>query len=102
MDDIEAIFHEGVLSSARSDTTEVWLNILEMCRRHYPIGYRILDSFLSGPDIERRLELLQIEVPLNEWLRDELKDTLNLDQSADLRPEQLARLVDLVGVSGPR
>lgn len=80
---------ENFVSPAAEETDANWSYILELCRRGYAIGYGVLDSFLSGPDLVRRMGLVQAEVPRNPWLKGELRDTLNLDQSKDWTAEQL-------------
>lgn len=93
----ERIASENYVSPAVEDTEANWSYILELCRRKYPIGYGVLDSFLSGPDLDRRMALVEGEVPRNAWLKGELQDTLNLDQSKDWTEEQLRSMMRLAG-----
>lgn len=56
------------------------------------IGFDLLDSFLSEPDLDRRIGLVEIETLTNDWLRAELRDTLCCDQPVDMDEAQLTRL----------
>lgn len=87
---------ETYVSSAAEDTTEVWSHLLLLCKQEVHIGFGKLDSFLSGPDLERRLDLVEEECKSNEWLRLELKDTLGLDQSSDWSDKQMQRVKNMV------
>ena len=62
-------------------TANEWATILRLCAEEREIGFGALDSFLSGPDLERRVRLVVDEAPGNAWLRIQLKDTLQLDQT---------------------
>ena len=73
-------------------TDRQWAEILRLCREEAAIGFGALDSFLSGPDLDRRIALVEREAPVNLWLRLELRDTLALDQSNDWTPAQHERL----------
>ncbi len=75
-----------------SDTDAEWLRILDGCARKAAIGFGLLDSFLSGPDIERRVALVEAEAGNNPWLRLELRDALTMDQSASWSALHTARL----------
>jgi hypothetical protein len=81
-------------------TDREWQRVLDACacRRH--IGFGLLDSFLSGPDLHRRLGLVEAEAMRNAWLRAELRDTLSLDRTGNLTPLQVQRLLDAAGGSG--
>lgn len=94
----ERIATENYVDPAPEATETNWLYILELCRREYAIGYGVLDSFLSGPDLVRRMELVRDEVPRNPWLKAELRDTLHLNQTNDWTPEQLRLMRSLAGV----
>jgi hypothetical protein len=94
-------FHSDDLSDPREHilidpdpraTESEWRVILALCRKQRPIGFGALDSFLSGPDLERRLALVETEAVSNEWLRVELRDTLALDQSKEWTANQHARM----------
>jgi hypothetical protein len=80
------------VSSRSEDTDAEWQYILELCRRRYAIGFSALDSFLSGPDLETRVRLVEAEALKNEWLTSELRDALSLDQSKDWSSEQEMRM----------
>ncbi len=71
---------EHIVSVEPKDTLEEWAYILALCQRQYPIGFGVLDSFLSGADLVRRIALVEQEAIVNEWLRLELRDTLALNQ----------------------
>jgi hypothetical protein len=90
---------EFILSPLAKDTERGWRHIKELCDRQVSIGFGALDSFLSGPDLERRISLVEAEANSNEWLRRELQDTLTLNQSSDWNEDQHRRLT-LVSVSG--
>ena len=94
----ERIANENFVSPAVEDTESNWIYILELCRRQYPIGYGVLDSFLSGPDLVRRMALVEGEVQRNPWLKGELQDTLNLAQSRDWTKVQLLLMRQLAGI----
>ncbi len=80
------------LSPKKEDTQAGWEFILNLCRKKVDFGFGALDSFLSGPDAARRVELVLQEANTNEWLRFQLKDTLSLLQTKDLSEEQINRL----------
>lgn len=82
---------ENYLSNHAKDTKSEWAYVLALCHRRYPIGLGVLDSFLSGPDIKGRIDLVEREAKQNEWLKLELKDTLGLDQSKDWTSEDCDR-----------
>lgn len=79
---------------APAATDAEWTRVLDACARGWPIGFGLLDSFLDGPDLDRRIALIEAEAPRNAWLRAELRDTLTLDQSKNLSPSQVQRLLD--------
>lgn len=66
-----------IASTKPEDTEEVWSKILMLCEKEYHIGFGLLDSFLSGPDLEKRIELVENEIKRNNWLRSELLDTIS-------------------------
>ncbi|MEQ1849878.1 MAG: hypothetical protein ABL890_04805 [Candidatus Peribacteraceae bacterium] len=80
----------GVIINGTTD--DAWSLILEMCRRELHIGFGPLDAFLFGEDLEHRINLLEKEVRANKWLREELRDTVAMNQSETLSPEQIAQL----------
>ncbi len=84
------------LGTDPKDTDGGWKIILELCSQRKHFGFDILDSFLSGPDLDNRINLLVEEVEVNGWLKDELKDALSLDQNKDLTSEQIARLKNCI------
>jgi hypothetical protein len=86
------------VSDRPEDTAKAWRHILRLCRRQSPIGHGPLDSFLSGPDSEARIELVERECATNEWLRLELRDTLTMNQP-EWTTEQRARLIQAAGLS---
>ena len=71
--------------------------ILFLCAKNLPIGYGAWDSFLAGPDIERRV-CLETEAKHNEILRTELIDTLNLNQSKEWTIDQHQHLSTIAGI----
>jgi hypothetical protein len=79
------------------ETDAQWRRVLAACKSQLHIGFGLLDSFLSRPDLDRRINLVVAETATNEWLRDELRDTLSLDQSHDMSPEQVERLRGAAG-----
>lgn len=81
-----------------SKTDNEFQYILFLCAKGVPIGYGALDSFLSGPDIEQRVRLVESETKHNETLRCELADTLNLNQSKDWSRDQHQRLCAAAGI----
>jgi hypothetical protein len=83
---------EGVLSPLAKDTNDGWQHMLRLCARRTHFGFGALDSFLSAPDLDHRIDLVEAEAATNVWLKQELRDTLGLDQSKDWSPEQTLRL----------
>jgi hypothetical protein len=83
---------EFTLSPLAKHTDIGWRHILRLCELKRPCGFGALDSFLSGPDLERRIQLVEQESRTNTTLRSELSDTLGLNQSSDWTPEQHERL----------
>jgi len=84
------------MSTAPEDTEKEWAYLLKLCDLKRSIGFGALDSFLSGPDLEKRVALVETQAVKNEWLRLELADTLTLNQSNDWTPSQYHRLSRLV------
>jgi hypothetical protein len=84
---------EHILVDPDPGATEAeWRVILDLCRKQRSIGFGALDSFLSGPDLERRVALVEAEAVCNEWLRAESRDTLAPDQSEEWTGDQHAWL----------
>ena len=81
-----------VIDPDSSKTENEFQYILFLCKQEASIGFGALDSFLSGPDIERRVRLIESEAMYNAYLRSELRDTLHLHQAKDLSEEQIRRL----------
>lgn len=79
-------------STSPSATHTEWARLLDCCKQQLPIGFGMLDSFLSGVDIDRRIDLVVAEAKTNVWLRLELRDTLTLNQSRDWSTAQRLRL----------
>lgn len=73
--------------------------ILFLCGQQVPSGYGALDSFLGGPDIERRVSMIEHEAKQNAYLRSELADTLNLNQSKDWSKDQHQKLCVVAALS---
>jgi hypothetical protein len=90
--DEEYDLEECIVSPLAKHTDIGWRHILKLCAANLPCGFGALDSFLSGPDLERRIQLVEQESKSNKYLRFELSDTLSLNQSADWSPEQVERL----------
>ena len=67
------------LADAES-TANAWSIACRLCAEEREIGFDALDSFLSDPDLERRVRLVLDEAPGNVWLRLQLRDTLQLCQ----------------------
>ena len=80
-----------------SATDREWKRVLDACARELPIGFGLLDSFLSGPDLERRIELIVNSASASDTLRLELADTMTVDQSRNLTEVQIARLIHATG-----
>ena len=83
---------------ASEATEDAWDLIIQACEMDISIGLGMLDSFLDGPDLNRRISLIHDEVTSNEWLRAELRDTLSLNQSKNLSLDQIRVLEKLVGL----
>jgi hypothetical protein len=88
---------EHWVSPEPQDTEHEWAYVLCLCIKRYPIGFGVLDSFLSGPDLDRRIHLIADEIASNGWLRLELRDTLSLNHSADWTSQQYQFLKHLLG-----
>jgi hypothetical protein len=80
-----------IASTRPEDTSEEWQHLLRLCARGLCIGHGALDSFLSGPDLAQRVDLVVAEARNNATLRLELRDTLTMPQ-AEWSTEQHARL----------
>jgi len=81
-----------VMDPDPGQTESGWSVLLRLCELQRSIGFGALDSFLSGPDLERRVALVETHARSNEWLRVELRDTLGLDHSSEWTPEHHDRL----------
>ncbi len=98
-DEVDELYLSQNFVSPESEDTEAnWNYILELCRRKYAIGYGVLDSFLFGPDLERRMALVEHEAVNNPWLRGELKDTLHLNHENEWTTEQRERMMRCAGL----
>jgi hypothetical protein len=82
-------FENHIASPVARDTEKEWGKVLFFCKQKQPIGVGLLDSFLSGPDIERRIDLVKEEVKTNVWLRLELCDTVHISSATNPTDEQL-------------
>jgi hypothetical protein len=88
-----------IIDNGKDHTETEFSYILFLCEKGIPIGFGALDSFLSGPDLERRVKLVEEAAWQNENLRNELADTLSLDQSNDWTEEYHALLCNVAGVN---
>ncbi len=89
---------EFILSPLARDTERGWRHILKLCEREIACGFGALDSFLTGPDLERRMSLVEKEALVNLGLKSELCDTIQLNQSKDWSPEQILRMQKAAGL----
>ena len=80
---------ESILSPLTKHTEIGWRHILKLCEREKHFGTGALDSFLSGPDLERRVALVESGAKTNDWLKLELRDALGLNQ--DEWPEAITK-----------
>lgn len=89
--------HEEVMGvMTRGSTADAWSLIEEMCGRNIHFGHGPLDAFLSGDEVEKRIEQLERHASEMSWLRMELADTMSMDQSGNLSADQIARLQKLL------
>lgn len=81
-----------LIDPSASATEQEWEFIKRLISAGREIGFGALDSFLSGPDIDRRVDLVLAEAPKNTALRLQLRDAMSLAQNSDLNPRQIASL----------
>lgn len=82
-------FENHIASTDPQDTLKEWERLLYFCEKEYHVGFGFLDSFLSGPDIENRIDLVEEEIKKNSWLRLELFDTVGILLSSNATNETL-------------
>jgi hypothetical protein len=83
-------------STKPEDTKKEWNKILMLCEKKVHIGFGLLDSFLSGPDIERRTKLIKDEIKNNNWLRNELMDTVQISSSSNPTDDELIEAIKII------
>jgi hypothetical protein len=84
--------HSSFADPAATATDAEWARVLNACAQGIPIGLGLLDSFLSGPDLARRIEFAVSTAKVDAAFRLELADTLQLDQSRNMTQAQIASL----------
>lgn len=100
---LEQLVRDGdysIVSTRPEDTLQEWQQILLLCANDIYVGFGALDSFLSGPDLDRRVELVIAEARNNATLRLELRDTLTMPQS-ECSAQQLDRLHSAARATAP-
>ena len=78
-----------LIDPSASATEQEWEFIKRLISAGREIGFGALDSFLCGPDIDRRVDLVLAEAPKNAALRLQLRDAMSLAQTSDLKPGQI-------------
>lgn len=95
--DEEYDLEESLLSPLPKHTEIGMRHILNLCKHERHFGTGALDSFLSGPDLERRIVLIEKEALTNQWLRSELKNIFLFDQT-EWSDEQKIRIERAAGL----
>jgi hypothetical protein len=80
------------MSIRPEDTADEWQRLLYLCVHHVYAGHGALDSFLCGPDLDRRVQLVIAEARTNETLQLELRDTLTAQTEWSAEQHTLLRV----------